>query len=271
MSDFHLSSPCQSFYFIIYFCKDRNNRNDSLTSCQKEVANMATQRVQRVPLQSAILNPRNKLCVSPFSVADPVYRHTLGDVAWARLKPEVRQRFSVRPAAEQCVRYAGVMERVELSWMGWLFAQVCRLIGTPLAPFRGTNVRMRIELVPDKELNGVAWHRIYHFGPGRIFTVRSTKSKGSNGELIEHIGCGFSMRLKLSERGGDLVFTSTAYQFSIAARTFRIPALLTPGITTVTHEQIEGDHFRFSLSVDHPLLGTTIFQDGEFYSDVSER
>lgn len=232
---------------------------------------MKAQRVRRSSPQSCFQDPRNKLSVLPFCVADPVYRDTLGDLAWARLKPEVRQRFSVRPAAEQCVRYAGVMESVKLSCMGWMFAQVCRLIGTPLAPFRGRNVRMRIDLVQDKKLNGVAWHRMYYFGPGRIFTVRSTKSKGKRGELIEHIGCGFSMRLKLSERGGDLVFTSTAYQFSIAGRTFQIPAILTPGITTVTHEQIEGDRFRFSLSVDHPLLGTTIFQDGEFYSDVDDR
>ena len=232
---------------------------------------MTAQRVRRFPLQSAFQDPCHKLSVPPFCIADPVYRDALGDLAWARLKPEVRQRFSVRPAAEQCVRYAGVMESVKLSCMGWIFAQVCRLIGTPLAPFRGRNVRMRIDLVQDKRLNGVAWHRIYYFAPGRIFTVRSTKSKGRGGELIEHIGCGFSMRLKLSERGGDLVFTSTAYQLSIAGRTFQIPALLTPGITTVTHEQIEGDRFRFSLSVDHPLLGTTIFQDGEFYSDVSDR
>jgi hypothetical protein len=232
---------------------------------------MRAQRVRRIPLQPGILNSCNQLSVPPFCIADPVYRDILGDFAWSRLKPEVRQRFSVRPAAEQCVRYVGVMESVELSWMGWLFAQVCRLIGTPLAPFRGRNVPMRIELVQDKELNGVAWHRTYYFGRGRIFTVRSTKSKGSHGELIEHIGCGFSMRLKLSERGGNLVFTSTAYQFSIAGRIIQIPALLTPGITTVTHEQIVGDRFRFSLSVDHPVLGTTIFQDGEFYSDVSER
>jgi len=232
---------------------------------------MAGQGVRKFPLQSGFQSPCINLSASPFCVPDPVYQDLLGELAWARLKPEVRQRFSIRPAAEQCVRYVGVMESVKLSCMGWLFAQVCRLIGTPLAPFRGRKVRMQIDLVQDKKLNGVAWHRTYYFGPGRIFTVRSTKSKGRNGELIEHIGCGFSMRLKLSEREGDLVFTSTAYQFSLAGRTFQIPALLTPGITTVTHEQIEGERFRFSLSVDHPLLGTTIFQDGEFYSDVIER
>jgi hypothetical protein len=238
---------------------------------RKEVTTMKAQRVRRFPLQSGIEDPCDKLPIPPICIAYPAYREILGESGWGRLKPEIRRRFSVRPAAGQCVRYGGVMESVDLSFMGWLFAQVCRLIGTPLVPYRGKNVRTEIELTWDKKLNGVAWHRAYYFGPERTFTVRSTKSHGKSGELVEHIGCGFSMRLKLSEREGDLVFTSTAYQFSIAGWTFQIPALLTPGVTTVTHEQIEGDRFRFSLSVNHPLLGTTIFQDGEFYSDVNER
>ena len=232
---------------------------------------MKAQRVQRFPPQSDIHNSCNQLPIYPFGVADTAYREILGEPAWARLNPEIRQRFSIRPVAGQCVRYAGVMDRVELSLMGWIFAQACRLIGTPLAPYRGKNVRMQIELVWDQKLSGVTWNRIYRFQPGRVFTVRSTKSRGGRGQLVEHIGCGFSMRLKLAERRGNLVFTSTAYLVSIAGRTIRIPALLTPGVTTVTHEQIEGDRFRFSLAVDHPLLGRTIFQDGEFYSDVSER
>lgn len=195
-----------------------------------------------------------------------VYRDLLGNGAWARLPPEVRQRFSVRPAGADQILYRGVMRRVELSFMGWLFAQVCRLFGTPLAPYRGKNIDMEIALTWNKALHGVTWHRKYLFGPRRVFTVKSTKSVQRNGEVIEHIGHGFTMRLHLSEQHGNLVFKSTCYEVALAGRTFRIPALLTPGVTTVTHEQIEGDRFRFSLAVQHPLLGQTIFQDGEFYS-----
>lgn len=202
---------------------------------------------------------------------DHSYRTILGAAAWDRLKPEVRERFSAKPRRGKAIRYAGVMETVEWSFMGWLFAQVCRLIGTPLAPYRGKNVPMEIELVPDKKLQGVAWNRRYVFSPSREFTVRSTKCQVRNGEFIEHIGRGFSMRLELSEQNGDLVFTSTAYKLAVAGRNFRIPSLLTPGVATVTHEQLTGDRFRFTLSVDHSLLGRTIYQDGEFYSAVSER
>jgi len=77
--------------------------------------------------------------------------------------------------------------------------------------------------------------------------------------------------LELSEKEGSLVFTSRAYELQFAGWRFRIPDLLTPGITTVTHTQLAGDRFRFSLSVDHPFLGRTIYQDGEFYSVVSDR
>ena len=205
------------------------------------------------------------------STCDTVYRDLLGAAAWSRLQPEVRQRFSVRPAGNEQIRYTGVMHMVELSFAGWLFAQLCRMFGTPLAPHRGKNVRMNIELAWDENLQGVSWHRTYYFIPDKEFTVRSTKSHGDEHDLIEHIGHGFSMRLKLSERSGNLVFTSTHYEFALAGFRIRIPALLTPGVTTVTHEQISGDRFRFILSVDHPLLGNTIFQDGEFHSAVSER
>ena len=203
---------------------------------------------------------------------ETVYQDLLGAHAWAQLKPEVRQRFSVRPNVNERILYRGVMERVELSFMGWLLTQICRLIGTPLAPYRGRNVKMDIELVWDEKLQGVTWHRTYYFVPDRKFTVRSTKIHGSDGALIEHIGRGFSMRLALSEQGGKLVFTSTRYEVELAGRRIQIPAILTPGVTTVTHEQIAGNRFRFSLSVDHAILGQTIFQEGEFYSPpVNER
>jgi len=200
---------------------------------------------------------------------DETYKLTLGEEAWHRLAPEVRERFSFKPDRDETVCYAGTMQTVTLSFMGWLFAQTCRLIGTPLSPYRGENVPMRIVLSRDGT-NGVRWRRTYRFEKAGEFTVCSTKCKGRDGEVIEHIGCGFQMRLRLSEESGALVFTSTAYECALFGRTFSIPTLLTPGRTTVRHEQLIGDRFRFSLSVIHPMLGETIFQDGVFYS-VSDR
>ena len=79
------------------------------------------------------------------------------------------------------------------------------------------------------------------------------------------------MRLTVSEKNGMLVFTSRCYEFALGGWRLRIPALLTPGVTTVVHEQLHDDRFRFSLSVVHPLFGVTIFQDGVFHSPASDR
>ena len=38
-----------------------------------------------------------------------VYQDLLGNEAWARLHPEVRQRFSIRPAGAEKILYRGVM------------------------------------------------------------------------------------------------------------------------------------------------------------------
>ena len=205
------------------------------------------------------------------TVRDESYQRILGAAAWSKLASEVRARFSVKPRVGKAVCYAGMMHKVELSFMGWLFAQVCRLIGTPLAPLRGCDVPMLIELTPDKELQGIAWNRRYEFPGNRHVTVRSTKCHANTGEFFEYIGRGFSMRLKLREKNAGLEFFSIGYYFELCSRKFRIPDWLTPGVTTVTHAQLHGDRFRFSLSVEHPLLGTTIHHDGEFYSATSSR
>ena len=197
-------------------------------------------------------------------VPDQSYRDALGEEAWLRLRPEIRQRFCVKPANGEEIRYAGVMHRADLSWAGWLFAQVCRLLGAPLMPFRGQEIPMKIVLAPDDLSGGVSWERTYEL-PDRVdFTVRSCKIPSNKSCFIESLGRGLCMRLVLSEFDGNLRFRSEAYLVQLFGLSVRIPALLTPGVTTVDHIQVAGNTFIFRMSVDHPLLGTTVFQEGTF-------
>lgn len=172
------------------------------------MANLSPSGARQSGVPSPPLSEMQRQVSAQVRTGETVYRDLLGARAWARLDPKIRQRFSVRPAGAERILYGGLMHRVELSFMGWLFAQVCRLLGTPLAPHRGKNVEMKIELTWDEKLQGVTWHRTYYFVPEREFTVRSTKSHGSDDDLIEYIGRGFSMRLALSEQSGNLVFMS---------------------------------------------------------------
>ena len=193
---------------------------------------------------------------------DDTYKALLGPLQWRRLKPEVKARFSTKPAVGTAIRYAGNM-KVRRSFCGALFAQFCRLIGTPLAPYAGENALVDVALEIDPA-GGVEWRRHYRFSRHREALVSSTKRVNGDGVLEEHVGRGFSMQLEVFEQQGDLHFVSRDYHWQLGKFKVRLPALLTPGVTRVIHEQISGERFRFILRVTHPWLGETFFQEGEF-------
>ena len=76
----------------------------------------------------------------------PDFEALVGAAAWGRLPCAVQSRFDA--AAHHRPRvYPGVME-VRASRFGRLIAQVCRLIGTPIAPWTGSGVPVSVLVWP---------------------------------------------------------------------------------------------------------------------------
>jgi len=203
----------------------------------------------------------------PGRIADGSFRDLLGELAWRRLPPAVRERFAWKPAPGNEIRYAGMMMVVRSSAAGWLMAQACRLIGTPLAPYRGGDVPAVVTLRLDRDGSGIVWDRLYHF-PGRapVRCVSVKKARAGDG-LIECVGAGIGMWLKLSEHKGELHFRSTGYFWRRGRCQVRLPRWLTPGEMHVVHADLGGGWFRFRIAVHHPVLGETFFQDGIFAAE----
>lgn len=65
---------------------------------------------------------------------------------WGRLPRDIRERFGEKPLAARPIRYIGVMSTVACSPAGLALAQLCRLFGTPFAPWRGRDVPTTISL-----------------------------------------------------------------------------------------------------------------------------
>ena len=205
----------------------------------------------------------------PVLQPDPSFQHLLGDLAWRRLAPAVRERFRWKPASGAEIRYAGEMALVRSSAMGWVLAQLCRLIGTPLAPHRGQNIPVSVTLSLDTDGTGVVWRRVYRFPNRRAIACVSIKRSTVADSLIECVGGGVGMWLRLSERDGALHFRSIGYFWALGRWRVAIPDWLTPGALHVTHCDEGQGRFRFRISVIHPLLGETFFQDGVFSSEGS--
>lgn len=173
---------------------------------------------------------------------------------WLRLPPSLRRRFE---AGHGPATYHGTMD-FETSAAGRVFAWLARAFGAPLPTRRATGAPVTVNVRAAG--NGVAWSRQL----GAAQQVRSVKSAGPGGTVLERTDGGLGMVLEISVADGALVFTSR--RFFLAAGPWRvpIPAVLTPGRCRVEHRAVDDARFRFTLTMVHPLWGMTFRQTGLF-------
>lgn len=192
----------------------------------------------------------------------PDFEGLIGAVGWRRLAPDIRRRFTEKPRPGQPIVYSGVMHIVWCSALGWLLAQLCQLIGTPFAPYRGVDVPVVIRLL-DGGAHAVVWEREYRYPQRAPVLVRSTKLSAADG-LRECIGYGLGMKLAVYEEQGALHFRSRRYFWRVAGSTLPLPHLLSPGVAHVVHADLGDGSFRFCMTVRHGLFGTLFRQEGVF-------
>lgn len=181
----------------------------------------------------------------------------VGEAGWRRLPAAVRRRFATGHGP---ARYDGAMS-LHCSPIGRVFAWLARTVGGPLAGMNADGVAAQVRVFGDGA-GGVVWQR--DFGGRQL--VRSTKALDANGRLVERTDGGLGMDLNVFESGGSLVFESRRFFLLVGPRRWRlpVPSLLTPGTCRVTHTDLGGGRFRFSLAMTHPLWGRTFHQTGEF-------
>ena len=180
---------------------------------------------------------------------------------WYRLHPSVKARFAHEPLPGRDVVYAGTMEKIHCSNAGRLFALATWLIGSPLTPNRGRDVPVEVRLAK-RQGGGVWWRRTYGFAKPCLVT--SAKREDAQGRLCEYVGMGFGMRLRVHARDGDLHFISERYFWEVMGVQVPLPHWLSPGRTHVTHADLGGGLFRFTIAMDHAWLGRTFYQTGCF-------
>lgn len=199
-------------------------------------------------------------------VEDLAFRKLLGEPAWRGLAPAIHSRFGVKPLPGEVVEYAGRMSAVRASPVGRLFGHLCRLIGSPIAPYTGDDVPISVFVQQAPDGDGVVWRREYFFpGRGKV-TARSVKKVDGADSLLECFAGGFTMRMRVFAEAGSLHFLSTGYFVRLGRWRLPIPSLLSPGQTHVIHADRGNGRFSFTMTVRHPFYGETFFQDGWFHA-----
>lgn len=208
------------------------------------------------------------LPASPSDGDDTLYdyrfRRLVARDAWNALPDNVQRRFSKRLAGQAVATYSGEIVWTRLSAIGWLLAQLCRMIGAPLPTDRSGAAPAAVAVSEDKISGGQVWTRIYGRARGYPQVIHSAKRFAGTTGLEEHIGGGFGMALTAKAEGDALIFASDHYFWQAGRARFRLPRWLTPGTTEVTHHDLGGGRFAFDLRVIHPLFGKLVEQHALF-------
>jgi hypothetical protein len=200
---------------------------------------------------------------------DHRFRALLPDDEWGRLPLAVWRRFSKRLAGGKTVVYVGEIEQSSHSRAGWWLAQLTRLIGGPLPTGSETGVPIIVTVTEDAANGGQVWTRICARSRGFPQVIHSAKRFAGPTGLEEYIGCGISMALRLSVQHEALFFHSAGYFLGLGTLRLPLPEWLTPGRLTVSHADLGGGTFRFSLELVHPRHGPLIRQSAVFREAAS--
>jgi len=200
---------------------------------------------------------------------DHRFHALLPDDEWGRLPLAVWRRFSKRLAGGKTVVYVGEIEESRHSRAGWWLAQLTRLIGGPLPTGSETGVPIIVTVTEDAAGGGQIWTRICARSKGFPQVIHSAKRFAGPTGLEEYIGCGISMALRLSVAQEALFFHSAGYFLGLGTFRLPLPEWLTPGRLTVSHADLGGGAFRFSLELVHPRRGMLIRQSAIFRESAS--
>jgi hypothetical protein len=200
---------------------------------------------------------------------DHRFHDLLPDEEWGRLPLAIWRRFSKRFADGETVVYVGTVEEASFSRAGWWLAQLARVIGGPLPTGAETGVPMVVTVTEDAASSGQIWIRICGRNNGFPQVIHSAKRFAGPTGLEEYVGYGVSVALRISVEHEALVFRSVGYFLQIGPLRLPLPPRLTPGDLAVTHSDLGGGTFRFTLEIVHPRFGKLIRQSAVFREAAS--
>lgn len=203
------------------------------------------------------------------TLTDLRFRGLMTAEDWAALPAAIRRRFSKRLPPGGTVVYAGAVLETRITWQGRVFGNLARIIGAPLPLSRDAGVPAIVTVTEDLRSGGQVWTRQFSRRNRFPQVIHTAKRFAGVTGLEEYAGRGVSMALTVHAVDGQLVFRSTGYWLQIGSRRFRIPDFLTPGRMVVTHAEVGGGRFTFTLQVVHPRFGEIIRQSAMFSEVVS--
>lgn len=195
-----------------------------------------------------------------------LFRDELGD-GWESLAENIRKRFDHDPFPGETIRYSGTMSRVKCSRIGKLLAWFIQYTGA-LMTHEGNDIPVEISVWTEPGNKAVFKRREYQFPKIKPFVFRSRMLRDDRGRLVEHVGGGFGMYIRVRAVDHNLHFEDDGYFVEYFGLRLSIPGLLAPGRVRLRHEDIAVDEFAITIEIVHPFFGLMYYQQGNFRHEL---
>lgn len=203
--------------------------------------------------------------LAPVPSEGELFKKIMG-AEWQRLHPDIRRRFDKNPLPGKPLYYTGVLTELRCSRIGRLLGLITMpLIKGALIPFNDADFPVDIQVYSKPDCPSIFKQRIYRLNGRRPIQFTSWMEEGKAGEVLEFVGAGLGMKLRLQVDDGNLHFTSGGYFWQIGRWRVPLPGLLTPGKTFLWHRNDNPQQFNIRIEIRHVLFGITFVQAGVFH------
>lgn len=188
----------------------------------------------------------------------------LGEAAWNRLAPLVRDHYRLDPATGESLTLTGVMDEIFhaplikplLAVAGYFDALVSR---------RGRDVPVEVRNWTDPARpRTLFWHRTFRFPGGDPCVFRSRMVLAGPGEIVELLRFGVGIRMRVEEREGDLVYTALEHCWEIGPWRLGIPNWALLGDALIVESAVSDQALGLRFDIRHPWFGRTFGYRGRF-------
>lgn len=190
-------------------------------------------------------------------------QQVLGD-DWEKLPPVIQRHYQITPA-QPSFTVTGTMA---ISYPFWIkpILIITRLLGA-LIDLKGENMQVQVKKWITDNPHVMYWRRDIQAPNGERTVFASRMEYQQPNELIEIVGGGFGIRLKLSVENGKLVYRSQTHLLKLGKIIIPIPDWLVLGHATIIEEALSDDAFVLDFKIIHPLWGETYTYGGAFYTN----
>ena len=161
--------------------------------------------------------------------------------------------------------YHGTLSELRASPVGKLIGFISKpFIHGALIPYDDSDFPVDIQVYGEEGSSHIYKQRLYMLNGRKPIQFTSYMAEGERGEVLEYVGLGLGMKLKLHVAEGNLHFTSDGYFWDVLGWRIPLPGLLTPGKTYLRHCNKAPNRFNIRIEIRHAIFGTTFVQAGVF-------